>query len=570
MNPHASDPELAAYLKNQLDDAAEQALLDHLRACSRCRDRLREVEDDLAPRRPAAPPAHVARRLGWLMASRRTSAAQVHHIDGYTIEHEIGRGGMGVVYRASHAKYGIVALKVIPLASLAGAETIERFRAEASAAKAISDQANAGPGRREAVVEVFEIGECGGEALFISMELAAGGAIHHYLPELRDDPKAVARLIVPVAEAVASMHREGRFHRDLKPENILLQIRPGAIVSDLGRPSLVALEPLVADFGLAKHVDQTGDTRTKDLRGTPEYLAPEQVENGKVANAQTDIYSLGVTLYRMMTGAFPFEGASMRELLNRISRGYPSRPGSRYRRVPADLEAICLKCLEKSPNRRYATAQELADDLRHFLDGRKVMARSPGHLRRGLRTCRKHPFAVASFALLALALLATSSAAWGLMKDRDAARIKAGAAETVATLEKRAVHDANVASARTAARRGGWPSALALYQTAIDDQLEDAVPLRAERLFGFFFVNDMPTLLAELDDLDRRPDRGPLKARVALARGAYLMCDSDRIAEGRAWVVKALADRERSDFSPADTLFARRSPPTTRGWPCGC
>ena len=293
-----------------------------------------------------------------------------------------------------------------------------------------------------------------------------------------------------VAEAVDMMHRDDRYHRDLKLDNILLQLRPGEALPEHGNPPLSILDPLVADYGLAKRLGERGNTKPEDLLGTPDHLAPEQVNDGKVANPRTDIYALGVSLYHMLNGTVPFAGHSLHDLLNRIRVGHASWPTSRVAAVPRELRAICLKCLEREATRRYATASELAEDLRCFLNpspAAPVRARLPGLARRAARGCRKHPVAVALFGFLTLAVLLLAALAAAMWFRLDAADKTLAAANDRANLGKerlaraeeaarhqhQVAHAAAVHAAQTAARRGDWTTALRDYQHAIDDHFLD-------------------------------------------------------------------------------------------------
>lgn len=566
---HLSDADLRAYLNGGLDEARDEAIAAHLAACPACVERLRAIEESRPPRRPAEPPDWARLRLQDLAGGRTPMAlGRFPRIQGYTIEGELGRGGMGIVYRASHEVYGTVALKTISEAAFAGPDELKWFRAECEAAKAMSDRASDPDGRRLAVVKVFEIGESDG-VLFISMELAAGKSVADHLDRFPMEPDQVARVMAMVAEAVADMHRHGEIHRDLKPENLLLQLRPGAAIPPDGDPPLADLDPMVADYGLARRLDEPGDTRTQDIRGTLEHLAPEQLEDGKVATPQTDIHSLGVTLYRMLTGESPYSALTPHKVLSRISKGLPTRPSRVFDGVPAPLEIICLKCLERDPARRYATADELAADLRRYREGAAISARRASLGRRAWRACRRYPFQAGAIAAGLFVLAVVSGVAYTLVQLANADALRASEraedAERVAAARRLASHVPLVEGARTAVRRGDWASALPLFAQAIEDAEPDQLRLRVERLFGLLSVNDRAGLERELADLSGRADLGPLAASVELVRGTYLLCDPATRDAGLAAVRKALETPEALDLSPADRAFAEALTETNPG-----
>ena len=203
------------------------------------------------------------------------------------------------------------------------------------------------------------------------MKLVPGGSLAPLLDRYKDDPKAAAALVAEAAEAVAHAHMRGILHRDLKPANIL--------VDDEGHPH-------VTDFGLAKRIEADVEfTASGAILGTPAYMTPEQAtgRRGSITTA-TDVYGLGAVLYALLTGQAPFGGDSVVETLDAVRNTPPEPPTRLNARVPRDLETICLKCLEKDPRRRYATAQALADDLRAWLDSRPIAARRGGDRRAGL------------------------------------------------------------------------------------------------------------------------------------------------------------------------------------------
>jgi tRNA A-37 threonylcarbamoyl transferase component Bud32 len=267
---------------------------------------------------------------------------------GYELLQKLGEGGMGVVFKARHVALNrIVALKVLRAGHYA------RFRAEAETIARL---------RHPGIIQIYEIGDAGG-APFLALEFCPGGDLAQKLkrgPALQ--PEEAARLLEALAEAVGTAHAAGIIHRDLKPANVLL-----------GEDDT----PKITDFGLAKQLGPADErqTHTGQVFGTLAYMAPEQAAglNREVGPA-TDVHALGVVLYEMLTGRLPFQGATTAELLDQIQNQAPAP--ARYHRpeVPVDLDAICLKCLEKEPARRYQTAAELAADLASFRRGEAISA----------------------------------------------------------------------------------------------------------------------------------------------------------------------------------------------------
>jgi eukaryotic-like serine/threonine-protein kinase len=305
---------------------------------------------------------------------------------GYEILGELGRGGMGVVYKARQTKLNrLVALKMILAGGHASPAALERFRAEAEAVAAL---------QHPNVVQVYDYGEHDGLPYF-AMEFVPGGTLAARVHDHPLPPRDAAALMASIADGVQSAHAVGIVHRDLKPENILIQGH------GLGTPK-------VTDFGLAKKVDTAdGLTATGAILGTPGYMAPEQAAGaGKSADVRTDVYGLGAILYRILTGRPPFQAATMTEILMQVMVEEPVPPARLNPCIPADLETVCLKCLEKEPSRRYQTAAELADDLRRFLDGMPVTARRVSTIGRARRWARRNPMIAGLAAGLALVLVA--------------------------------------------------------------------------------------------------------------------------------------------------------------------
>jgi predicted Ser/Thr protein kinase len=275
-------------------------------------------------------------------------------VPGYQVVGVLGRGGMGVVYKA--VQVGLnrpVALKMILTGQWASPAEVQRFRLEAEAV-ALLDHPH--------IVPVYEVGERDGLHYF-SMKLVEGGSLAEHLPRLARDPRAAVRLLAAVARAVQYAHQRGVIHRDLKPANVLLDADD---------------RPYVTDFGLAKRAGGSDLTGTGTVVGTPCYMAPEQAAGRKDLTTAVDVYALGAILYEALTGRPPFRGETPLDTLRQVLEQEPERPRSVHAAADAGLEAVCLKCLAKDPAQRYASAADLAADLEHWLRGEPLSVRPPG------------------------------------------------------------------------------------------------------------------------------------------------------------------------------------------------
>ncbi len=330
------------------------------------------------------------------------TAASTVSVPGYEIQGELGRGGMGVVYKARQmALNRTVALKMV-LSGEEGHKELIRFLAEAEAVAAV---------KHPNVVQVHDFGEANGKP-FMALEYLSGGnlAERFYASAGREDSTAVAGLVSRIARGVAAAHEQGIVHRDLKPGNVLLD--------EIGNPK-------VTDFGLAKRGGGSNLTETKAIMGTPAYMSPEQASGGtKFVGPPADVWALGVILYEGLTGIRPFSGDGVQGLLSHILTGEPISPRKRVATVPGDLELICLKCLLKQPQERYPTAKELADDLERFIRGEQISVRSAGPLERGVKWAKRNKLVAGALAMGVLALVVGSavSVAFGVEAREQASR----------------------------------------------------------------------------------------------------------------------------------------------------
>lgn len=397
-------------------DAAE--LRRHLAECAECDAafrKLRALVGDLSAARSVERAAWSTRASG----DQPGPQAPPSRIGDFELLGEIGRGGMGVVYRARQLSLNReVALKILAGLSTDDPRAVERFTKEAKAAARL---------HHTNIVPVYAQG-CENGLFYYAMECIEGQSLDRVLREDRSfeksaaapadaatiqltesavhesavalmlrarsaerDFRRIARLIAEVADALEHAHSHGIVHRDIKPQNLLL-----------GADDRLQ----VTDFGLARILDEPGLTRTHEMLGTPAYMAPEQVRAGSKIDARTDVYALGVTLYELLTRERPFKAETYSQLIDCILNKEPRAPRALDARVPADLETICLRAMEKSPAARFASAGELARDLRRYADDFPIRSRRVSLPGRVARWIRRNPYRSATLLATLLLLLA--------------------------------------------------------------------------------------------------------------------------------------------------------------------
>ncbi|MFO0969148.1 MAG: protein kinase [Gemmataceae bacterium] len=359
---------------------------------------------------------------GYLPSGAGRGGPPAVRVPGYTVLEVLGRGGMGVVYKARQDKANrLVALKMILSGAHASDAERQRFQAEAEAVALLA---------HPNIVQVYEVGETPDGHGFFSLEYVPGGTL---ATRLRGGPLSAAdaaALIESLARAMQHAHERGIIHRDLKPQNILMvesaapsseqqtmrasasgsagssaTLASGSSTSTARRLS-GALAAKISDFGLAKRRESAGgETRSGAVMGTPTYMAPEQAfGHSKDAGPAADIYSLGAILYECLTGQPPFRGATVADLLEQVRTREPVAPRELARKTPLDLQTICLHCLRKEPERRYVSALALAEDLERFRDGRPILVRPVGKVERVWRWSRRNPRWAAMIAAVVLLL----------------------------------------------------------------------------------------------------------------------------------------------------------------------
>ena len=396
-------------------------------------------------------------------------------IRGYEVQGVLGRGGMGVVYKAWHLRLNrAVALKMLLAGAYARPEELERFLREAEAVAGL---------RHENVVQVYDVGDVDGRPYF-TMELVEGGSLAQKLAGTPQPAVQAAALVATIAEAIQVAHQSGIVHRDLTPANILLTAG-GA--------------PKISDFGLARRLqDGGGLTQSGAAMGTPSYMAPEQAQGRRDAiGPATDVYALGAVLYELLTGRPPFRAETAAETVSQLINQDPAAPSQLNAKVPRDLETVCLKCLHKEPERRYATAAELAGDLRRFGEGRPILARRLGTSARLWRWSRRKP---AEAALLAVVGLALCGAFW-LVRQRAERRAE------MAIQEERAWQavESRLDYAAMLQAQGRWPEVRASLE-GTPSLLSTRAPTELrERLRR---AHDDADMVAELEDIRLRLSEG--------------------------------------------------------------
>jgi WD40 repeat protein/tetratricopeptide (TPR) repeat protein len=410
--------QLESFLSGSLGGSEEEWICGHVDRCTVCQGALESLvnsaasvsapkpdeplpDESILARLKAEPPPGEWRnsRFGIAsnLAARVRATASAHHgglpeIPGYEVLEEIGCGGMGVVYKAKQLGLNrLTAVKMI-FAGTSASGLLNRFRAEAEAVAAL---------HHPNIIQIYEVGSHKGTPFF-SMEYASKGTLRTQLKNNGGSPRELAALIATLARAIQYAHECGIVHRDLKPANVLLSADN---------------TPKIADFGLAKRIDDDGQltqTQTGQILGTPSYMAPEQAAGkGNRAGPGVDIYALGAILYELLTGRPPFVGESFETTLNLILNSEPVAPRRLQPALPRDIETVCLKCLEKDPRRRYATAGALADDLDRFVAGQPVRVRPVGAMERGWRWCRRNPVVAAlGSGFVATLLLGLAGVSW--------------------------------------------------------------------------------------------------------------------------------------------------------------
>jgi WD40 repeat protein len=426
----ASAAQIQAFLLGQMPQEQGDAVALHLACCPACNalaDRLESVSDPLLhwlrraqiPGQSTPPPSQAAQPTPVPDPPGAAAPGALNRVAGYEVLAELGRGGMSVVYLARQFQPArLVALKMLLGGGHAGAERRARFLAEADAIARL---------RHPGIVQVYEVGHHDGLP-FLALEYVGGGNLAQRIAGLPQPPRQAAELVQALARAVQHAHEHGVIHRDLKPANVLLLRKDeGGRMKDEERkdhsdssfilpPS--SFVPMITDFGLARH-ERPELTATGAVLGTPAYMAPEQATgNAAAVGPSADVYALGAILYELLTGRPPFQGVTALETLEQARFQDPVPPSQLRAHLPRDLSTICLKCLQKSPPQRYASALELADDLQRFVDGRPIRARPVSAAERAWRWARGNPWpagmAVSLAVLLVVLVVGSLAAAWRL------------------------------------------------------------------------------------------------------------------------------------------------------------
>jgi WD40 repeat protein/serine/threonine protein kinase len=426
----------------------------------------------------------------------------------YQLLGEIARGGMGVVYQARQLGLNrIVALKVLLHGPFSSDEFVQRFRTEAAAVAAL---------RHPNIVAVYEFGEQDGHQ-FLAMEFIEGKALSELARDKPLPAKRAAAYVKTTAEAIHYAHEQGILHRDLKPSNVLLDLFD---------------QPRVTDFGLAKLRDSDTElTTTGQVLGSPNHMPPEQA-SGNVAmlGPQGDVYSLGAILYQLLTTRPPFQGETLSALLLQVQNAEPIPPRRLNPGLPIDLQTICLKCLQKEPARRYATAKELADDLGRFVEGKPVLARPVTPMEKLWLWSRRRPMMAAlSGGLVTAVLLGLAGILWQWRRAEE--------------------HAEGEASQRRLAQEYAQTTRLNLYAADIS--------------LAFRAIHDGDYGLARRTLAALKPNRGETDARGFEWRYLWNLCRGQQVATlaGHAWIVTCAA------FSPDGKLAATGSQDgTARVW----
>jgi serine/threonine protein kinase/tetratricopeptide (TPR) repeat protein len=435
-------------------------------------------------------------------------------IEGYEVLGELGRGGMGVVYRARQILLNrSCVLKMILAGVHADAESVVCFLAEAEAVARL---------QHPNIVQIHHVGEADGLPFF-ELEYVDGGSLDRRLDGTPWPARPAAELIAALARGVAEAHRQGIIHRDLKPGNVLLAADG---------------TPKITDFGLAKALDKdSGLTRTDSIMGSPGYMAPEQAAGtAKLVGPLADVYALGAILYELLTGGAPFRGTSALEIIEQVRHAEPVPPSRLVPGLPRDVETIALKCLQKEPGKRYESAAALAEDLERFRGGEPIVARPVPFWERGIKWARRRP-AIASLAAAVILLLAALLGLGVLSYQRitSALRIAQERREAAEASRREAIRQTKVADANFARARKAVDDS---FTTVSESQLlkvPGLQPLRGELLES--------ALRFYQDFLQERGDDPVLRAELAAtqSRIGRIQAELGVAAEARRTLKSAIA-----------------------------
>jgi WD40 repeat protein/tRNA A-37 threonylcarbamoyl transferase component Bud32 len=410
-----ADPDIGSFYASQVENDLRRMALPHLLAVDaeyrRARDGAAPSLDEYAALLNVDPSElqQMSKDVTWMTGNAQTPVVGDLHIavgkdldevairldarigkpeiDGYEILSELGRGGMGVVYKARQIRAGrLIALKTIHSPHLAGSEQVRRFQGEAAAAARLN---------HHGIVPIYDVGECNGLHYF-SMGFVDGPNLEMKAREQILSCREAATICRDLAEALEYAHQNGVIHRDVKPHNVL--------IGPEGKPRLM-------DFGLAKLIDANQDlTGTGQVMGTAAYMAPEQARGLRaVVEPTIDVYSLGATLYRCVTGRPPFQASTTIEVLRQLNEDEPVSPRRLNREVDAEIETLCLKCLDKEPTRRFQSAGDLAAELNRYLNREPIQSRPISAVSRAWRWCLRRPASAAAI-LMGVTLLTLMAA----------------------------------------------------------------------------------------------------------------------------------------------------------------
>jgi Protein kinase domain len=446
-------------------------------------------------------------------------------VPGYEIQGELGRGGMGVVYKARQIRLNrLVALKMILAGGHAGQADLARFHTEAEAIAHL---------QHPNIIQVHEIGEHDGKPFF-SLEFCTGGSLDRKLDGTPLKPQDAAQLVQTLARAMHAAHEKNVIHRDLKPANVLL--------AEDGTPK-------ITDFGLAKKLDDVGQTATGAIMGTPSYMAPEQASGlSKAIGPAADIYALGAILYELLAGRPPFKAASALDTILQVVGEEPVPLQQLQSRTPKDLDTICLKCLAKEPTRRYATALDLADDLQRWQDGEPILARPVGRLERAVKWVKRNP--VVAGLLVAVLLVFAAGTLVSTLFALEARRRASDLAEAMVKV------DANARQAEQKEREAN--NALAEVEKVLLDSLLRSVGRQAPT-WNDKGQNETPLDPAEFEALRQLGGLsiGSLRLRF-LEVGLRNADTAERLGLRADWVVQAVVGLDAGQRRDVEKLLMSR------------